>query len=146
MSESEDKKSATVWHYENSLVENLKIHTSYIGGLQRITSKFILRSSEEDQQRLPQAIDKFKKVVTHNFEKDGDPDIKMDEWESDLYILFSLTQLLKFEAQEQGFATEIPVEYDSSDIQELAKQVAGGTIDADLMGKVGEIADKLKIV
>ena len=44
-SKSDDKR--TVWQYDQTkLIENLKVHTSYIDALQRITSKFILRSSE----------------------------------------------------------------------------------------------------
>ena len=145
MSES-DKKPSTVWQYDSELIKNIKVHSSYIDGLQRITSKFILRSSEEDQHRLPQAIKKFQELITHDFEKNGDPGLKLDEWESDLYVLFSLVQLLKYEAQEQGLAKEIEVEFDNSDIQELAKQVAGGKIDADLANKVEQIANKLKVV
>tara|TARA_R110001606_G_scaffold7678_2_gene33589 strand:+ start:426 stop:863 length:438 start_codon:yes stop_codon:yes gene_type:complete len=143
---SEDKKTASVWDYDQEVIKNLQIHTSYIGGLQRITSKFILRSSEEDQLRLPETIDKFNKLVQHNHEKDGIPDIKLDEWESDLYVLFSLVQLLKFEANAQGYAKEINVDYDNSDMVELSKQVAQGKIDKDLAAKVDAIASKLKIV
>ena len=143
---SEDKKTASVWDYDQEVIKNLQIHTSYIGGLQRITSKFILRSSEEDQLRLPVTIDKFNKLVQHNHEKDGIPDIKLDEWESDLYVLFSLVQLLKFEANAQGYAKEIDIDYDNSDMVELSKQVAQGKIDKDLAAKVDAIASKLKIV
>ena len=60
---SEDKKTASVWDYDQAVIKNLQIHTSYIGGLQRITSKFILRSTEEDQLRLPTTIEKFNKLV-----------------------------------------------------------------------------------
>ena len=49
-------------------------------------------------------------------------------------------------AQEQGLAKEVEVEYDDSDIQELASQVAQGKVDPDLQKKVEAIADKLKIV
>ena len=38
------------------------------------------------------------------------------------------------------------VEYDDSDVQELAKQIAKGKVDPDLQKKVEAIADKLKIV
>ena len=142
---SDDKK--TVWEYDQTkLIENLKVHTSYIGALQRVTSKFILRSSEEDQLRLPETINQFNKLVVHNIERDGDPGIRFDEWQSDLYVLFSLTQLMKYEAQQQGLAKEVEVEYDDAAIQELAKQVASGKVDPDLQKKVEDIADKLKIV
>jgi hypothetical protein len=144
-SKSDDKR--TVWQYDQTkLIENLKVHTSYIDALQRITSKFILRSSEEDQLRLPETIIQFNKLTVHNIEKDGDPGIRFDEWQSDLYVLFSLTQLMKYEAQQQGLATEVEVEYDDAEIQNLAQQVAQGKIDPDLQKKVEEIADKLKIV
>lgn len=143
---SEDKKTASVWDYDQEVIKDLQIHTSYIGGLQRITSKFILRSSEEDQLRLPETIDKFNKLVQHDHAKDGTPDIRLDEWESDLYVLFSLVQLLKFEANAQGYAKEINVDYDNSDMVELSKQVAQGKIDKDLAAKVDAIASKLKIV
>jgi hypothetical protein len=143
---SEDKKTASVWEYDQEVIKDLQIHTSYIAGLQRITSKFILRSSEEDQLRLPVTIDKFNKLVEHNHEKDGIPDIKLDEWESDLYVLFSLVQLLKYQANEQGYAKEVQVDYDNSDIVELSNQVAQGTVDKDLAAKVDAIASKLKIV
>jgi hypothetical protein len=144
-SKSDDKK--TVWEYDQTkLIENLKVHTSYIGALQRVTSKFILRSSEEDQLRLPETINQFNKLVVHNIERDGDPGIRFDEWQSDLYVLFSLTQLMKYEAQQQGLAKEVEVEYDDAAIQELAKQVASGKVDPDLQKKVEDIADKLKIV
>ena len=82
-SKSDDKR--TVWQYDQTkLIENLKVHTSYIDALQRITSKFILRSSEEDQLRLPETIIQFNKLTVHNIEKDGAPGIRFDEWQSDL--------------------------------------------------------------
>jgi len=143
---SEDKKKASVWEYDNAVINDLTVHTSYISGLQRITSKFILRSTEEDQLRLPTTIQKFNKLVEHDHVNDGPPDITLDEWESDLYVLFSLVQLLKFKANLQGFAKEVDIEYDNSDIMELSKQVSEGKIDKDLATKVEEIASKLKIV
>ena len=143
---SEDKKKASVWEYDNAVIDYLTVHTSYISGLQRITSKFILRSTEEDQLRLPTTIEKFNKLVEHDHVNDGPPDITLDEWESDLYVLFSLVQLLKFKANLQGFAKEVDIEYDNSDIMELSKQVSEGKIDKDLATKVEEIASKLKIV
>ena len=143
---SEDKKKASVWEYDNAVIDDLTVHTSYISGLQRITSKFILRSTEEDQLRLPTTIQKFNKLVEHDHVNDGPPDITLDEWESDLYVLFSLVQLLKFEANAQGYAKEINVDYDNSDMVELSKQVAQGKIDKDLAAKVDAIASKLKIV
>ena len=145
MAEKEEEKRS-VWEYDNAVIDNLSIHTSYIGALQRVTSRFILASSEEDQLRLPETINEFNKLVVHNIEKDGDPGIKFDEWQSNLYVLFSLVQLLKFEAQQQGFAKEVEIEYDDSDVQELANQVAQGKVDPDLQKKVEAIADKLKIV
>jgi hypothetical protein len=57
-----------------------------------------------------------------------------------------LVQLLKFKANLQGFAKEVDIEYDNSDIMELSKQVSEGKIDKDLATKVEEIASKLKIV
>ena len=143
---SESKKTASVWEYDEGVITNLGVHTSYITALQRVTSKFILRSTEEDQLRLPTSIDKFNKLVQHDHAKDGTPDIRLDEWESDLYVLFSLVQLLKFKANLQGFAKEVDIEYDNSDIMELSKQVSEGKIDKDLATKVEEIASKLKIV
>ena len=53
---------------------------------------------------------------------------------------------MKYEAQQQGLAKEVEVEYDDSDVQELAKQIAKGKVDPDLQKKVEAIADKLKIV
>lgn len=143
---SEDKKTASVWEYDQEVIKDLQIHTSYIAGLQRITSKFILRSSEEDQIRLPETIDKFNKLVEHDHEKNGMPNIKLDEWESDLYVLFSLVQLLKFQANQQGYAKEVNIDYDNSDMVELSNQVAAGKVDKDLAAKVEAIAAKLKIV
>lgn len=143
---SEDKKTASVWEYDQEVIKDLQIHTSYIAGLQRITSKFILRSSEEDQIRLPETIDKFNKLVEHDHEKNGMPNVKLDEWESDLYVLFSLVQLLKFQANQQGYAKEVNIDYDNSDMVELSNQVAAGKVDKDLAAKVEAIAAKLKIV
>ena len=143
---SEDKKTASVWEYDQEVIKDLQIHTSYIAGLQRITSKFILRSSEEDQIRLPETIDKFNKLVEHDHEKNGMPNVKLDEWESDLYVLFSLVQLLKFQANQQGYAKEVNIDYDNSDMVELSNQVAAGKVDKDLAAKVEAIANKLKIV
>jgi len=143
---SEDKRSASVWEYDNAIIDDLQVHTSYISGLQRVTSKFILKSTEENQLRLPKTIEKFNKLVEHDHVNDGPPDIQLDEWEADLYVLFSLVQLLKFKANKQGFAKEAIVEYDNSDLMKLSKQVSEGTLDQELANKVGEIAAKLKIV
>jgi hypothetical protein len=142
----QDLRKRTVYVYDyTKTIKNLEVNPSFIDSLQKITSKKILASSNEDQLRLPETIQKFEKLMSHDHSK-GQSDVTLDEWEQEMYTLFALVQYFKYEANAQGLATEKEVEYDGAELQALTNKIVGGDISPDLADEVEKLASTLKIV
>jgi hypothetical protein len=138
-------RTKTVTEYDyNKTIKNAELNPSYINGLQRISSKYILQLDEEKQAALPSAFEKFNKLLAFDYTDGKQPDVDLNEWESDIYILFSLTQYLKGLAEDQGLTTKTEVEIQLQDIKDIAKAAETGDFPQELADKMVDLASKLK--
>ena len=142
----QDLRKRTVYVYDyTKTIKNLEVNPSFIDSLQKITSKKIIASSTEDQLRLPETIQKFTTLMSHDHSK-GQSDVILDEWEQEMYTLFALVQYFKYEANAQGLATEKEVEYDAAELQAMTAKIVGGDISPELADEVNKLASTLKVV
>ena len=96
------KKLQTVDTYDfNDTIKGVELSTAYIPGLQRILTDKLLNFSE-GAAKLPDMFKKFEQNINKS-EEEMTP-IQLTLEEADIYTLFSLTQLLKYLANEQGLA------------------------------------------
>ncbi len=74
-------------------------------------------------------------------EKDAVP--KLDEWEADLYTLFSLLQQLKFKAKEQDLEIQTKTTATKEEIAALGKAMLSGE---DVRDKIQDLESSLKVI
>ena len=95
----ESKRLQTVDTYDfTKTIKNIEISTAYIPGLERITSQLILDHPDRATD-LPAIFKKFEDMITLPPEDPKRKDLVFDRFESDLYTLYSMTQLFKYHAQ-----------------------------------------------
>ena len=142
-----DVRTKTVIEYDyDKTIKHAELNPSYINGLQRISSKYILQLNEEQQGLLPAAFEKFNKLLEFDYSDGKQPGIELSEWESDIYILFSLTQYLKSLAEDQGLTKKTEVEIKLDDIKDITKAAGEGKFPQELADKMVELASKIKKV
>lgn len=138
---SEQKTLQTVDTYDFSdTIKGIELSTAYIPGLQRILTDKLLNFSE-GTAKLPDMFKKFEQNVDKN-EKDR-VNLQLNVEEADIYTLFSLTQLLKYLANEQGLAKKTET---TATIEELKELMGMMERQEDLTDKLKELEDKIKIV
>jgi hypothetical protein len=137
-----DKLHSQVTYDFTKNITDITINPAYIKGLQRITNGLIIDSDRAAD--MPVIFAKFNKIVEQfsNPEKDQTP-IPLDEYESDIYTLFSLVQLLKFKAHEQGLEIETETTVTKAELNELAKMAERGE---DITSALEDINSKMTIV
>ena len=148
MSEKVRKQKIEQYDY-NKNIKNLEVHPSYIQGLQRVVSKMMLAGSEEQQLAIPQAIEKFNKIIFFDPEKSDYKiaDIQMDEWESDIYVLMSLIQLFKYHANDQGITSEVEVDVREDLHKDFLNQMQNGEgITQEFVDEVNQLGKKIDIL
>jgi len=133
------KRNVTTYDYEKNLTD-LTVNPSFINGLETVTSLYILNSSEEDQLKVPDAMQKFIKIANHNPESGELPKVELDNYEQSLYILFSLTNYFKYEAEKQGIATTKEVEINTDDLETMQKALSEASDNGNLMETMQELA------
>lgn len=74
-------------------------------------------------------------------EKDAVP--KLDEWEADLYTLFSILQQLKFKAKEQGLEIKTETTATKEEVAALGRAMLAGE---DVRDKIKDLESSLKVV
>jgi len=115
-------------------IENISLSTTYIYGLEQLLMYFILKM--DDPSSLKSTFKKFEDYIL------GKIEIKKDtfsEEEAHLYTIFSLQQLLKAKAYEQGLNVKIEATIEESLIEDLLKAVANKEFD-----KIAEINKKMQ--
>ena len=70
-------------------------------------------------------------------------ELSFDEWEADLYVLFSLVQNFKFKAKEQDLEVKTETTATKAEFEELAREAFKGN---DIEEKLKDLESKLKIV
>ncbi len=127
-------------------IKDLEVSTVYITALQNIISKMIM--ADDKWNTVGEVFAKFEKIVEAaanpdltEEEKDAVP--KLDEWEADLYTLFSLLQQLKFKAKEQDLEIQTKTTATKEEIAALGKAMLSGE---DVRDKIQDLESSLKVV
>tara|TARA_R110001606_G_scaffold321845_1_gene468773 strand:- start:128 stop:556 length:429 start_codon:yes stop_codon:yes gene_type:complete len=124
-------------------ITDLEINPAYIHGLERITNKMIIENSDRGSE-LPGIFAKFDKIVSQaKLPLEEQEQIPLDEFESDIYTLFSLIQLFKYMAQKQNLEVKTETTATKAELAELAKMIQKG---ADVSEKLKDINAKMSIV
>ena len=124
-------------------ITGIEINPAYIHGLERITNKMIIENSDRGSE-LPGIFAKFEKIVSQaTLPLEEQEQIPLDEFESDIYTLFSLIQLFKYMAQKQNLEIKTETSATKADLEELAKMIQKG---ADVSEKIKDINAKMTIV
>ena len=127
----------------HSRVTGIEINPAYIHGLERITNKMIIQNSERGAE-LPGIFAKFEKIVSQaKLPLDEQEQVPLDEFEADIYTLFSLIQLFKYLAQQQNLEVKTETTATKADLEELAKMIQKGS---DVSEKIKDINAKMTIV
>ena len=139
---SEEKKLRTVVTYDHSKnISGIEVNTAYIEAFQRILSEMILDA--EDPSTLPATFKKFGDLIGLNENETPNKELQFTIYESNLYTLFSLLQLMRYKAKEQGLEIHTETEATIEDMKALSDLVVKG---ADVSEKLKEINSKLKVV
>jgi len=139
----ESKRLQTVDTYDfTKTIKNIEISTAYIPGLERITSQLILDNPDRATD-LPAIFKKFEDMITLPPEDPKRKDLVFDRFESDLYTLYSMTQLFKYHAQEQNLVIKTETEATQEDLNQLGDMLVKGK---DIKEKLDEINSKMKVV
>jgi hypothetical protein len=138
---SEEKKLQTVDTYDfNDTIKGIELSTAYIPGLQRILTDKILNFSE-GSAKLPDMFKKFDQNLDKSEEEKVNLQLTVEE--ADIYTLFSLTQLLKYLANEQGLAKKTET---TATVEELKELMTMMEKQEDITEKLKDLQDKIKIV
>jgi hypothetical protein len=141
--EKDEKKLHTYVTYDfEKIITGIEINPAYINGLQRITHKLIIESDRAAE--MPKIFEKFYKVIEqHNNPEIDQTPVPLDEFESDVYTLFSLIQLFKYKAQEQGLELKTETTVTKDEISKLGEMMGKGE---DVTEALKAINDKMTIV
>jgi len=138
---SEEKKLQTLDTYDfNDTIKGIEVSTAYIPGLQRILTDKLLNFSE-GTAKLPDLFKKFEQNIGKNKEEITPLEINLEE--ADIYTLFSLTQLFKYLANEQGLAKKTET---TATVEELKELMSMMEKQEDITEKLKDIESKIKVV
>mgnify|MGYP003644217724 CR=1 FL=1 len=139
---SEENRLQTVVTYDHSkVITGITISSAYIAGLQRILTGMMLEN--ENPEKLPDMFKKFGIVMNLKENEEPEEKINFSIEESNIYTLFSLLQLLRYLAKEQGLEIHTETEATTEDLSELADLVTKG---ADVSEKIKDMNSKMKVV
>ena len=141
--EKDEKKLHTYVTYDfEKTITGIEISPAYINGLQRITHKLIIES--ERGAEMPKIFEKFNKIVEQHLDPEEDQTaVPLDEFESDVYTLFSLIQLFKFKAKEQDLELKTETTVTKDELSKLGEMIGKGE---DVTEALKTINDKMTIV
>jgi len=138
---SEEKTLQTFDTYDfKDTIKGIEVSTAYIPGIQRILTDKLLNYSA-GPAKLPEMFKKF----DQNLDKEEDEKVNLglNTEESDIYTLFSLLQLFKYLANEQGLAKKTETTATVEELRELATMMQN---DQDITEKLKELQDKIKVL
>jgi|TARA_R110002096_G_scaffold84333_3_gene194731 hypothetical protein len=122
---ADDKLHSQITYDFTKDIKDIDINPAYIHGLQRITNTAIINSDRGAD--MPGIFAKFEEIVTqHTKPEEGKVAIVLDEFEADIYTLFSLIQLFKYKAHEQGLELETETTVTKDELVDLAKMIEKG--------------------
>jgi len=138
---SDEKTLQTFDTYDfNDNIKDISVSTAYIPGLQRILTDMLMNFST-GTDKLPEMFKKFDLNINKN--DDEKVNLELTKEESDIYTLFSLLQLFKYLANEQGLAKKTETTATVEELRELAMMM---NKEEDITEKLKELQQKIKIV
>ena len=138
---SEEKKLQTIDTYDfNDTIKGIEVSTAYIPGLQRILTDMFMNYSE-GTEKLPDLFKKFEQNIDKN--EEDKVNLELNKEESDIYTLFSLLQLFKYHANEQGLAKKTETTATIEELKEIATMMSK---QEDVSEKLKELQSKIKVV
>tara|TARA_R110002153_G_scaffold97670_2_gene232573 strand:+ start:1366 stop:1794 length:429 start_codon:yes stop_codon:yes gene_type:complete len=141
MEKDEKLHSQITYNFEKNIT-GIEVSAAYINGLQRITNSAILNSDRGAD--MPGIFEKFNMIIEQfNNPKVDQTPVVLDEFESDIYTLFSLVQLLKYKAQEQGLEIKTETTVTKDELAQLATMIEKGE---DVTEALKAINDQMTIV
>lgn len=125
-------------------IKDIELSTVYITSLQNMITEMIYDETKIDT--VGKTFIKFDQIKKASEEGDNEKikAIQLDNWERKVYTLFSLLQVLKFKAVDQGLNKRTQTTATKADIKELGDLLIKG--DKQGLKKLEEIESKLKIV
>ena len=145
MSEENQNLESTVTYDFSKVITGITVSTAYISGISRILTDMV--TDYPNPAGLPKLFKKFGTIMQlqdgEEISDETRENIKLDINESNIYTLFSLLQLLRFLAKEQGLEILTETTATKDDLKDLADLVTAGKSTAD---KIKEINSKMKIV
>tara|TARA_R100000951_G_scaffold10387_1_gene8856 strand:- start:2108 stop:2536 length:429 start_codon:yes stop_codon:yes gene_type:complete len=127
------------WDYKD-VIKDIKLSTIFIISLQNIIQDMIY--SEDRIETVGDTFKKFDKIKDNhnNGESDVMKDIELDNWEKQIYALFSILQVLKAKAYEQKLNKPTKTTATMKDIKEISKLMMEGS--DKVQEKLEELASK----
>jgi len=127
------------WDYKD-IIKDIELSTVFITSLQNIIQDMIY--SENRIETVGDTFKKFDKIKdNHNSgESDAMKDIELDNWEKQIYTLFSILQVLKHKAYEQKLNKPTKTTATMKDLKEISKLMMEGS--DKVQEKLEEIASK----
>jgi hypothetical protein len=92
-------------------------------------------------EKIPEMFKKFELAISDNPE--NKVDVTLNREESDIYTLFSLLQLFKYNANEQGLAKKTETTATVEELKELAMMMHR---QEDVTEKLKEIQEKMTVI
>lgn len=143
MAEDKERLQTYVTYDLASIVKDIEVSASYIPALQSMITRKIMSSDKVEE--IGTIFNKFEKMVKASQDKipKEETNISLDQWESDLYILFSLVQMFKYKAKEQNLEIKQETTTTKAEFEQLAKDAFNGE---DITQKIKDLDSKLKVV
>tara|TARA_R110000765_G_scaffold141068_4_gene241806 strand:+ start:309 stop:734 length:426 start_codon:yes stop_codon:yes gene_type:complete len=139
---ADEKLHSQITYDFSKTIKDIEVNPAYIHGLQRITNTIIINSDRANE--MPIIFKKFEKIVEQNkVAVEEREDIPLDVFESDIYTLFSLVQLFKYQAFKQGLELKTETTVTKAEIAELTKMVEKGE---DVTEALKDINAKMTVV
>lgn len=130
---SDDKIKVQDTYDFSKNIENISLSTTYILGLENLMMYFIRQM--EDPSVLTGYFKKFEQYIDGSLDMEKNP---FSEEEAQLYTIFSLQQLLKANAYDQGLNVKVDATIDQSLVEDLMKAINDNKFD-----KIEEINAKM---
>jgi hypothetical protein len=132
----ENKKNLVPESYDlTQNIKNVEVNTGFILGLERIILYFIT-DLIEDKTTIPGMFKKFESLLSQN--KEESESVNLNLFESHVYTLFALQQLLRSHAYEQNLVSKVETDVNNEEIESLME--AFKTNDS---AKIKELYQKL---
>jgi hypothetical protein len=136
---SEDKISVQDTYDFSKNITDISLSVAYIHGLEKLMTYFFMNM--EDPSILKPMFEKFESYIKGELDIQKNP---FSEEEANLYTIFSLQQLLKAKAYQQGLNIKVDATIDKKLIEELLQATVDGnkekftSVNNEMMNSINE--------